>query len=152
MTLGGEMRHTFSFLSCVLRFGAGASLIVEHLRQNPQYGSVFPCHDEQRCRWSLVEFMLWLRYGPARGKPLTSLASIYSEYLESPGTKVFTCREAARLFTGAAGVTTRVQLTHRDLLESGAGQRHVGRLFSLHVPHGRAGSCGVLPSSLACSY
>jgi len=81
--------------------------------------------------WSLVGLMLWLRYGPARGKPLVSLASIYSEYLESPGTKAFTCREAARLFTGAAGVTTRVQLTHGDLLESGAGQRHVGRLLSL---------------------
>jgi SAM-dependent methyltransferase len=82
-------------------------------------------------KWSLVGFMLWLRYGPGRGKPLMSLASIYSEYLESPGTKGFTCREAARLFAGAAGVTTRVQLTHGDLLESGAGQRHVGHLLSL---------------------
>jgi SAM-dependent methyltransferase len=81
--------------------------------------------------WSLVGFMLWLRYGPGRGKPWMSFASIYSEYLESPGTKAFTCREAARLFAGAAGVTTRVQLTHGDLLESGAGQRHVGRLLSL---------------------
>ena len=60
-----------------------------------------------------------------------SLASIYSEYLGSPGTKAFTCREAAGLFAGATGVTTRVQLTHGDLLEPGAGQRHAGRLLSL---------------------
>lgn len=81
--------------------------------------------------WSLVGLMLWLRYGLGQGKPLMSLTSIYSEYLESPGTKAFTCREAARLFSGATEVTTRVQLTHGDLLESGAGQRHVGRVLSL---------------------
>jgi hypothetical protein len=75
--------------------------------------------------------MLWLRYGPGRGNALMSLDSIYFEYCESPGTKAFTCRKAARLFVGAAGVTTHVQTTHGDLLESGAGQRHAGRLLSL---------------------
>jgi SAM-dependent methyltransferase len=82
-------------------------------------------------KWSLVGLMLWLRYGLARGRPLLSLASIYSSYLESQGTKAYTRREAAELFAGAVGVTTRVELTHGDLLESGAGQRHTGRLLSV---------------------
>lgn len=81
--------------------------------------------------WSLVGLMLWLRYGLGRGKPFTSMAEIYSTYLESPGTKAYTCRRAAQLFAGAADVATRVELTHGDLLESGAGQRHEGRVLAL---------------------
>jgi len=81
--------------------------------------------------WSLVGAMLWLRYGLARGRPFTSLGEIYSRYLESPGTKAYTRREAVELFSGAATVVTRVELTHGDLLESGAGQRHGGRALSL---------------------
>lgn len=81
--------------------------------------------------WSLVGLMLWLRYGLGRGKPLTSIAKIYSTYLESPGTKAYTCEEAKALFAGASNVTTRVELTHGDLLESGAGQRHEGRMLAI---------------------
>lgn len=81
--------------------------------------------------WSLVGLMLWLRYGLGRGKPFTSLAEIYSSYLESPGTKAYTCREAEQLFAGALDVTTRVELTHGDLLSSGAGQRHDGGVLSI---------------------
>ena len=80
--------------------------------------------------WSLVGLMLWLRYGLARGKPFTSMAEIYSTWLESPGTKAYTCREAGQLFAGASDVETRVELTHGDLLESGAGQRHEGRMLA----------------------
>ena len=81
--------------------------------------------------WSLVGLMLWLRYGLGCGKPWTSMAKIYATHLESPGTKAYTCREAAQLFAGASGVVTRVELTHGDLLESGAGQRHKGRVLAL---------------------
>ena len=81
--------------------------------------------------WSLVGLMLWLRYGLGRGKPFTSMAEIYATHLESPGTKAYTCREAAQLFAGASGVVTRVELTHGDLLESGAGQRHEGRVLAI---------------------
>jgi SAM-dependent methyltransferase len=81
--------------------------------------------------WSLVGLMLWLRYGLARGRPLTSLSEIYATHLESPGTKAYTCREAARLFAGASHVVTRVELTHGDLLASGAGQRHEGRVLAI---------------------
>ncbi len=80
---------------------------------------------------SLVGLMLWLRYGLARAKPFTPMAEIYATHLESPGTKAYTCREAARLFAGASNVVTRVELTHGDLLESGAGQRHEGRALAL---------------------
>jgi hypothetical protein len=81
--------------------------------------------------WSLVGFMLWLRYGLARGKPFTSMADIYSAYLESPGTKSYTCREAAQMFADASNVVIRVELKHGDLLESGAGQRHEGRILTI---------------------
>ena len=81
--------------------------------------------------WSLVGLMLWLRYGLGRGKPFTSMSEIYATHLESPGTKAYSCREAAQLFAEATGVVTRVVLTHGDLLESGAGQRHEGRVLAL---------------------
>jgi SAM-dependent methyltransferase len=81
--------------------------------------------------WSLVGLMLWLRYGPGRGQPFTSLAEIYSKHLESPGTKAFTRGQARQLFAGATEVTIRVELTHGDLLESGAGQRHESRVLSI---------------------
>lgn len=81
--------------------------------------------------WSLVGIMLWLRYALGKGRPFVPLAEIYSSYLESPGTKAYSCREAAQLFVGASGVTTHIELTHGDLLESGAGQRHEGRLLSI---------------------
>lgn len=82
-------------------------------------------------RWSLVGLMLWGRYGLLRGKPWTSFDEIYSRYLESPGTKAYTRRAAADLFAEASHVSTSVALTHGDLLESGAGQRHAG--FALNV-------------------
>lgn len=81
--------------------------------------------------WSLVGLMLWLRYGLGKGKPFISMAEIYATYLESPGTKAYTCREAEQLFAGASDVITRVELTHGDLLESGAGQRHEGRVLAI---------------------
>jgi len=81
--------------------------------------------------WSLVGLMLWLRYGLGIGKPFTSMATIYSRHLESPGTKAYTNGEAVSLFAGAAAITTQIELTHGDLLESGAGQRHEGRLLSV---------------------
>ena len=81
--------------------------------------------------WSLVGLMLWLRYGFGRGKPITPMREIYSTHLESPGTKAYTCDQAAQLFAAASAVKARVELTHGDLLESGAGQRHEGRVLAL---------------------
>lgn len=81
--------------------------------------------------WSLVGFMLWLRYGLFRLKPWTSLASIYSSYLESPGTKAYTIPEARQLFKSYANTQIETVLTHGDLLESAAGQRHSGLLLTI---------------------
>jgi len=82
-------------------------------------------------RHSLVGYMLWLRYALMRGRPFTGLDEIYSHHLESPGTKVYTPEQARALFPGAEDVSVRVELTHGDLLESGAGQRHQGALLDL---------------------
>lgn len=80
---------------------------------------------------SLVGYMLWLRYALLRGRPWRSLNSIYSFHLESPGTKAYTRREARELFRRFAGIRISTVLTHGDLLESDAGQRHRGWLLSL---------------------
>ena len=82
-------------------------------------------------KWSLVGFMLRLRYGLFRFKPFTSLKTIYSKYLESPGTKAYSKREAERLFRNFSTVEVKTVLTHGDLLQSEAGQRHKGSLISI---------------------
>jgi SAM-dependent methyltransferase len=82
-------------------------------------------------KWSLVGYMLWLRYGLLRLRPFTSLSEIYSRYLESPGTKAYTTEEARRMFAAFSRVDVRTVLTHSDLLESGAGQRHRGAALAV---------------------
>lgn len=80
---------------------------------------------------SLVGWMLWARYGLLAGKPFTSLAEIYSKYLESPGTKAYTFDEARKLLAGFSRVELSTQLSVGDLLEGAAGQRHGGPLLSV---------------------
>ena len=82
-------------------------------------------------KWSLVGLMLWMRYGLMRLRPWTSLETIYSRFLESPGTKAYTRSEAKQLFSNFADVQIETVLTHGDLLESGAGQRHRGGVLAL---------------------
>jgi ubiquinone/menaquinone biosynthesis C-methylase UbiE len=82
-------------------------------------------------KWSLVGMMLWIRYGLLGLRPWMPLAEVYSRYLESPGTKAYTVAEARRLFSDFREVKITTLLTHGDLLESGAGQRHQGGLLSL---------------------
>ncbi|MHA8057431.1 class I SAM-dependent methyltransferase [Aquirufa nivalisilvae] len=81
--------------------------------------------------YSLVGYMLWLRYGLARLRPFTSLKQIYSKYLESPGTKAYTVNEAKGMFSSFSDVEINCVLTHGDLLESEAGQRHQGSLLRI---------------------
>ena len=80
--------------------------------------------------WSIVGFMLWVRYGLLALRPWRTLRSIYADHLESPGTKAYTVAEARQLLAGFDDVSIRTQLTHGDLLESGAGQRHQGALLA----------------------
>jgi SAM-dependent methyltransferase len=82
-------------------------------------------------RWSLVGYMLWLRYALARAQPWLSLDRLYARYLESPGTKAYSRAEARALFSAFQRVRVEVRLTHADLLESQAGQRHEGTLIHL---------------------
>lgn len=82
-------------------------------------------------KWSLIGFMLWIRYALMAFKPFTSLNTIYANYLESPGTKAYTINEANKLFHDFDDIQTSIALTHGDLLSSGAGQRHQGILLNL---------------------
>jgi ubiquinone/menaquinone biosynthesis C-methylase UbiE len=82
-------------------------------------------------RYSLVGYMLWLRYAALRGRPFTGLSRIYAQYLESPGTKAFTAKEAKALFRGFSRVCIRVELGTGDLLRGEAGQRHRGPLLRI---------------------
>jgi SAM-dependent methyltransferase len=82
-------------------------------------------------KWSLVGYMLWARYALARLRPWLTLTEVYARYLESPGTKAYTVRQARRMFAAFAAVEVRVVLTHGDLLASAAGQRHRGALLRI---------------------
>jgi len=82
-------------------------------------------------KWSLVGLMLWIRYALPGLKPWLSLREIYARYLESPGTKAYSVADARVLFSQFSEVNIRTVLTHGDLLESAAGQRHRGPLLSL---------------------
>ncbi|MEN8132742.1 MAG: class I SAM-dependent methyltransferase [Pseudomonadota bacterium] len=82
-------------------------------------------------KWSIVGLMLWVRYALLALKPWRSLREIYATYLESPGTKAYSVSEARQLFSRFSEVRIRTVLTHGDLLESRAGQRHQGRLLDL---------------------
>jgi len=82
-------------------------------------------------KWSMIGLMLWIRYGLFRLQPRRTLASVYAEHLESPGTKAYSIAEASKLFDRFRDVRIRTVLTHGDLLGSAAGQRHRGALLSL---------------------
>jgi SAM-dependent methyltransferase len=79
---------------------------------------------------SVIGFMLWLRYALIVGKPMRSLDDIYANHLESPGTKAYSRLEVPGLFPGAVDLDVKTVLTHGDLLEGQAGQRHKGMILS----------------------
>ena len=82
-------------------------------------------------KWSIIGLMLWFRYALLKGKIFMSLSQVYAEYLESPGTKAYTAREARIMFSSFKDVHISTVLTHGDLLESDAGQRHRGLALSV---------------------
>lgn len=77
-------------------------------------------------KWSMIGIMLWIRYALLGLRPWMSLSKIYAQYLESPGTKAYSVTEAFQLFSAFSKVQIKTVLTHGDLLESEAGQRHQG--------------------------
>ncbi len=116
----GVMHHSPATERCfaeayrVLRPGGTARIMVYHT-------------------WSVVGLMLWARYGLMAGRPLRTMAEIYHDHLESPGTKAYTVKQARRMMelAGFSEVSVRVQLSHGDLLEGRVGARHEGRLLRL---------------------
>lgn len=80
-------------------------------------------------KYSLTGYMLWLRYAMLTGRPWRSLSYIYAHYLESPGTKAFTKRQARELFRKFSQQKISILLGFGDLLEGGVGQRHRGPLL-----------------------
>ncbi len=92
-------------------------------------------------KWSMVGLMLWIRYALLRGKPWFPLESIYANYVESPGTKAYTTKEARQLFGNFDHVEVTKVLSHADSLSSLAGQRHRGSfLTGAQALSGRDGS------------
>ncbi|MFN3667546.1 MAG: class I SAM-dependent methyltransferase, partial [Sediminibacterium sp.] len=65
---------------------------------------------------SIVGYMLWLRYGLFRLNPFVTLSEIYDKYLESPGTKAYTVKEARQMFAKFSNTQISTTLTHADLL------------------------------------
>jgi hypothetical protein len=82
-------------------------------------------------KYSLVGFMLWIRYSMLTLNFSITLDEIYSKYLESPGTKAYTKNQAFELFKKFKEVKIKTVLTHADLLSSKAGQRHEGFILSI---------------------
>ena len=76
-------------------------------------------------------WMLWTKYALLKGRPLKKMSEIYSEYLESPGTKAYTVNEAKKLTRVFSKSEIKVQLAHGDLLEGDVGARHKGLMLSV---------------------
>lgn len=82
-------------------------------------------------KYSMVGYMLWLRYALLMGRPFKSLIKIYMNHLESPGTKAYSVKEARVLFKNFKVEDIQTFLTHGDLLTSQAGQQHHGPLLTI---------------------
>ena len=82
-------------------------------------------------KYSIVGYLLWLRYGLLLGKPFRSLDDIYGHHLESPGTKAYTIEQTKGMFTNFSEVKIKPQLSFGDLLKGEVGQRHRGILLNL---------------------
>ena len=82
-------------------------------------------------KYSLTGFYLWIRYALMTGRFKTTMSEIYSEHLESPGTKAYTPKEVRCLLKDFSKVDITVQLSFGDLLYGEAGARHSGFLLRL---------------------
>lgn len=77
-------------------------------------------------KYSIVGYLLWLRYAFLAGRPWQSLAEVYAKHLESPGTKAYSVDQGRHLFADFSSVDLRPLLSFSDLLEGHVGQRHRG--------------------------
>lgn len=76
-------------------------------------------------------WMLWLRHSLMRARPWVSPKQCVYQYLESPGTKVYTGSEAKQLLknVGFTDVRAETRLGPGDLLDIMPSQRYQGRLY-----------------------
>jgi ubiquinone/menaquinone biosynthesis C-methylase UbiE len=81
-------------------------------------------------KYSLVGYMLWVRYALLAGRPFRSLEYIYAHHLESPGTKAFSVSEAKQMCKQFKSCKISRWLGFGDLLQGEVGQRHKGFLLS----------------------
>ena len=77
----------------VLKRGGGARIMIYH-------------------KWSMIGYMLWVRYALLRLRLWVSLKQIYARYLESPGTKAYSVAEARQLLSDIKDVTIKTPLGH----------------------------------------
>lgn len=82
-------------------------------------------------KFSVVGLMLWFKYGFLKFNPFIGLNKIYSEYLESPGTKAYSKNEAYNLTELFSYRNIKVQLSFGDLLKGDVVARHKGFILSL---------------------
>jgi ubiquinone/menaquinone biosynthesis C-methylase UbiE len=82
-------------------------------------------------KYSMVGYMLWIRYALLKFRPFNSLTQIYDQYLESPGTKAYSINDAKKLFNQFKTVNIETLLTHGDLLSSDVGERHKGIFLTI---------------------
>lgn len=80
---------------------------------------------------SWVGLMLWGVHCLAKGRPWKSPRWAVYNYLESPGTKVYTVAAARRLFSAFSRVEARPKLSHGDLLQMRPSEKYRGRLHRL---------------------
>ena len=82
-------------------------------------------------KYSLIGYMLWVRHALLKFNPFKSLNIIYSDHLESPGTKAYSYDEAKSLFSKFDIDSIDSPLTSADLLNSEVGQKHRGGYLSI---------------------
>ncbi len=107
-----DTQKCFNEVHRVLRPGGKAKIMIYH-------------------KYSPVGWMLWIKYGLLKLKPFKDLKSIYAEYLESPGTKAYTIKEAYDLTKLFSHKDIKIQISFADMLEGDVGVRHKGLLLSL---------------------
>lgn len=82
-------------------------------------------------KYSLIGYLLWIRYALLKGKFTRSLDDVYWHHLESPGTKAYTTQQTRQMFAKFADIKLSLQLSFGELLQGNVGQRHQGLLLTI---------------------
>ena len=102
-------------------------------------------------KWSLVGYMLWIRYALLRLRPWMTLTEVYARYLESPGTKAYSIGEAKRMFGAFSRVQILTVLTHGDLWNRPPANGMAARYCPSRGRSGRESYCENSQAHTGCS-